>query len=289
MSIRITLVLTLALVLAGSTTLIAQDSRPAHTTLRNPVVIMKTSMGDIELELFQDAAPKTVANFIGLAEGNKEFTDSKTHEKAKRPYYDGLTFHRCIKDFMIQGGCPDGTGSGSPGYKFEDEFNYDILGFDKMMVVGADGRPNPMAGREVQFAVQKIAGELGISSQEQFKERRAEVIGRLQKMSVKDLMLARGYKHNGSLKKTYKPVRGSLAMANAGPNTNGSQFFINVVDTPHLTGRHTVFGKVTKGMDIVDKISKVAVNGQAKPNTPVMIKSIRLKKDTNPRSRPTTR
>jgi cyclophilin family peptidyl-prolyl cis-trans isomerase len=136
-----------------------------------------TSLGPIEIELFDDAAPKTVANFTKLAgEG----------------YYDDLTFHRVIPDFMIQGGCPNGDGRGGPGYSFEDEFN------------------------------------------------------------------------------DHKVVRGALAMANAGPNTNGSQFFIVTADAaPWLDGKHTVFGQVTSGYDVVEAISAVDRDRSDKPQTPV--------------------
>ena len=145
---------------------------------------LHTSEGPIEIELFPEDAPKTVANFTRLAgEG----------------YYDGLIFHRVIPDFMIQGGCPDGTGAGGPGYKFEDEFNQ------------------------------------------------------------------------------HKAVKGSLAMANAGPNTNGSQFFLITADaTPWLDGKHTVFGQVTSGQDVVDRISLVDRDGRDRPLTAVTIDSIDL-------------
>src|SRR5918996_1527674 len=137
---------------------------------------MTTNHGDVVLELFDDDAPETVANFRRLAEDG---------------YYDGLIFHRVIPDFMIQGGCPQGTGTGGPGYQFEDEIN------------------------------------------------------------------------------EHKIERGALAMANAGPNTNGSQFFIVTTDAaPWLDGKHTVFGKVTSGQDIVDRISMVDRDGRDRPLTP---------------------
>ena len=143
-----------------------------------------TSEGAIEIELFPEDAPKTVANFTKLAgEG----------------FYDGLIFHRVIPDFMIQGGCPEGTGTGGPGYKFEDEFN------------------------------------------------------------------------------DHKVVKGALAMANSGPNTNGSQFFIVTAEaTPWLDGKHTVFGQVVNGQDVVDRISLVDRDGRDRPTTPVTIDRIEL-------------
>ncbi len=140
----------------------------------------KTSLGEIVVKLLAEKAPKTVANFVELAEGTREWTDPRTRQKVKTPLYDGTVFHRVIPDFMIQGGDPLGTGTGGPGYRFEDE-------------IGPDNRFN-------------------------------------------------------------RP--GLLAMANAGPNTNGSQFFITEVPTPHLDRGHTIFGEVVKGGELVPKIAR---------------------------------
>jgi peptidyl-prolyl cis-trans isomerase A (cyclophilin A) len=140
----------------------------------------KTDKGDIVVRLFEKEAPKTVANFVSLATGSKEWTDPRTGQKSKARLYDGTKFHRVIPNFMIQGGDPLGTGTGDPGYRFEDEFQ--------------------------------------------------------------------------SGKKFDKP--GLLAMANAGPNTNGSQFFITEVPTPHLNNRHTIFGEVVKGFELVPQIAR---------------------------------
>ncbi len=162
--------------------------------------IFETSEGTFKIKLFADKAPKTVENFVGLAEGTKEFTDPKTDKKVKRPFYDGLIFHRVIPNFMVQGGCPLGTGTGGPGYKFEDE-------------------------------------------------------------------IAKDLKHNKA---------GKLSMANAGPNTNGSQFFITVAATPWLDGKHAIFGEVSEGYDLVEKISKVKTAGMDKPAVPITIKSVKI-------------
>ena len=162
--------------------------------------IFDTTLGEFTCRLFADKAPETVANFRGLAEGTKEFVDSKTGARVKRRYYDGLTFHRVIPKFMIQGGCPEGTGTGGPGYQFGDEFASDLT-FD---------RP------------------------------------------------------------------GKLAMANAGPNTNGSQFFITAAATTWLNGRHTIFGEVVKGQDVVDKISNVPRDGSDRPRTPVVMNAVKI-------------
>ena len=143
---------------------------------------MKTTQGDITIELFDADAPKTVENFKKLAADG---------------FYDGLTFHRIIKDFMIQGGCPLGTGTGGPGYSFEDEFN------------------------------------------------------------------------------DHKVVRGALAMANSGPNTNGSQFFIVTIDAaPWLDGKHTVFGEVSEGMDVVDALEGLPTDARDRPREDAKIEKL---------------
>lgn len=162
--------------------------------------VMETSEGAITLELFEKEAPKTVANFVELAEGKKEWADPKTGQKVKKPFYDGLIFHRVIPGFMIQGGDPMGNGMGGPGYQFADEFVPSIK-FDKP---------------------------------------------------------------------------GRLAMANSGPNTNGSQFFITDGLTEWLHMRHTIFGQVTEGQDIVHKIANLPRNPMDRPKTDVVIKKLRI-------------
>jgi len=176
--------------------LTASASAEEKKTESGLYAVLETTQGSMTVRLFEKEAPKTVANFVGLAEGTKPFTDPKTGTKVTRPFYDGLIFHRVIPGFMIQGGDPRGTGSGDPGYKFEDEF-VTSLKFDQA---------------------------------------------------------------------------GKLAMANSGPNTNGSQFFITDGLTPHLNMRHTIFGQVTEGLDVVRKIANVPTGPQDRPVTPVIMK-----------------
>ncbi len=160
----------------------------------------QTNHGAFVARLFPEQAPETVANFTGLASGQKEFVDPKTRQKARRPFYDGLQFHRVIPDFMIQGGDPLGTGTGGPGYQFQDEFHPDLR-----------------------------HGEAGM-----------------------------------------------LSMANAGPNTNGSQFFVTVAPTPWLDNRHTVFGQVVEGLDVVKRISEAPRDRQDRPKQPVTIEKLTI-------------
>jgi peptidyl-prolyl cis-trans isomerase A (cyclophilin A) len=172
-------------------------SRPAGT-----YAIFETSQGNIVIRLLEKEAPKTVENFVGLAEGTKEFTNEKTGKKEKRNFYDGLSFHRVIPQFMIQGGCPEGTGRGGPGYKFADEFHSSL-------------------------------------------------------------------KHS---------TAGKLSMANSGPGTNGSQFFITVAATPWLDNKHTIFGEVVEGQDVADKISNAPRDGSDRPRTPITLNKVRIER-----------
>ena len=276
------LILVISMVLLNSVDSRAEKGEKVAS--KNPVYIIKTSMGDIQVELFADKAPETVKNFIGLAEGTEEFTDPKTGQKTKRPFYDGLIFHRVIKDFMIQGGCPLGNGTGGPGYKFKDEIDAKALGLDEMMAMNKTKGPHPYLMIKNKEDYQRniltpLFDKMKINSQEELNQRKEELEKILSSMTVKDALENMGYEYSekGS---PYPPERGCLAMANSGPNTNGSQFFINLVDTDWLIGRHTVFGKVVNGMDLVDKIGSVKVGNGSKPVEDITIISIKKKAGT---------
>src|SRR4051812_26629287 len=170
------------------------------TVAEDIYVTLSTSLGDVRMQLFPNHAPKTVANFVELAEGTREWVDPRTGQRDKTPLYDGTIFHRVIDGFMIQGGDPLGTGTGGPGYRFNDEIH-----------------------PELQFS---------------------------------------------------KPYL--LAMANAGPGTNGSQFFITVAATPWLNTKHTIFGEVADqaSRDVVDAIAKTPVGAMDRPREEVVINAI---------------
>jgi peptidyl-prolyl cis-trans isomerase A (cyclophilin A) len=163
---------------------------------------LKTSKGDIRVVLYPDTAPKTVANFVGLATGERAWTDPATNERQERPLYDGTIFHRVIPQFMIQGGDPLGSGRGGPGYSFEDE---------------VDGP----------------------------------------------------YRFDGP---------GYLAMANSGPDTNGSQFFITEVATPWLDGKHTIFGKVVEGIEVVQAIMRSDRDQRDRPLDDIVVERIEIER-----------
>ncbi|TGJ99296.1 peptidylprolyl isomerase [Leptospira semungkisensis] len=209
--------------------------------------VLQTSQGDMVFELFDKDAPYTVQNFIDLAQGEKEFT-LRNGQPQKRPFYDGLTFHRVIENFMIQGGCPYGDGSGTPGYKFADEINARSLGLDKQKI--------GQVPYYMSYLQRYVTQELGIRSQKEFEDRKEELESNFEKakgLSVMEVLYRLGYRYN-EVVNSHKAIKGALAMANAGPNTNGSQFFVNQVDTPHLDGLHTVFGQIISGSDVIDKI-----------------------------------
>lgn len=168
----------------------------------SPTATLKTSEGDIVVRLFPDVAPQTVANFVELAQGGREWLDPRTGQKTSDPLYDGTVFHRVIAGFMIQGGDPLGTGTGGPGYNFGDEVSPDVR-FDRPYL---------------------------------------------------------------------------LAMANAGPGTNGSQFFITVAPTPHLNQRHTIFGEVADApsREVVDRIAKTPTARGDRPSTDVVISQVEV-------------
>jgi len=253
-----------------------------------PGVVIETSAGTIEAELWPAAAPKTVKTFIALAEGKVAWMDIPAREIRETPFFDGLTFHRIIDGFMLQGGCPNGNGSGSPGFMFEDEINADGLGLDKAKLFPNGPEANPhdailgLLFGKPQMEQQRIFHDmvtrpllrkLGIPTTEANK-RASEWQPKMLDLTLKQVYENQGYVFDDALEA--KPMaKYTLAMANSGPNTNGSQFFINLVPNPYLNGKHTVFGKVTKGFEIVDKLGKVQVGPGNQPVVPVKILKIR--------------
>src|SRR5436190_2193513 len=181
---------------------IARPNRQGAQRLTTTYAQFSTSEGSFTVRLFDEQAPRTVENFVGLAEGTKEWSDPRTNQKVRKPYYDGTIFHRIIDGFMIQGGDPLGQGIGGPGYNFADEFHPKL-------------------------------------------------------------------RHNKA---------GMLSMANRGPNTNGGQFFITLAPTPHLDDRHSVFGEVVEGMDVVSKIGRTATGDRDRPTKDIVIQRVTIER-----------
>jgi len=183
-----------------------------------------------------------------------------------------------IKDFMIQGGCPKGDGTGDAGYKFSDEINAKSLGLDTAKVLdGNSAHPVMQLRNREDFqrnVVMPLFEKMGITSQEDLDKRSEEVQKKIESLTVKEALENLGYAFEEG-HASHAPMKGSLAMANAGPNTQGSQFFVNLVDTPWLTGRHTVFGEVIGGMDVVEAIGGVKADQDGRPIADVKILSIR--------------
>lgn len=173
------------------------ESIPGDGTLH---ARLETTLGTFVVRLFEDKVPNTVANFVGLATGAKEWKDPRTGQPGSGPYYDGTIFHRVIPRFMIQGGDPTGTGTGGPGYRFADEFHPEL-------------------------------------------------------------------RHN-------RP--GLLSMANAGPNTNGSQFFITEVPTPHLDNRHSIFGEVIEGIELIATVTGQPRNQRDRPFEDIVLQKVSI-------------
>ena len=194
-AVHIALLAGLALLLSAGLATAGEKEKPVAEPL---YATLKTNMGVIVIRLFDDKAPKTVENFVGLATGTKEWTDPRSGQKVKQPLYNGTILHRVIPGFMIQGGDPLGRGTGGPGYRFADEFHPEL-------------------------------------------------------------------RHNKA---------GILSMANAGPNTNGSQFFITLAPTPHLDNRHSVFGEVVQGQEVVVAIGNAPRGANDRPVKDAVVQEV---------------
>jgi cyclophilin family peptidyl-prolyl cis-trans isomerase len=255
-----------------STTLEMEDTS-------NPLMLIQTTRGDLAVELFTRDAPQTVDSFLGLAEGLKPFIDPRSGAEVTRPFYDGLQFHRVINRFMIQGGSPTGQSDGGPGFSLADEINADSLGLGLMPVLDEDGYPAEVLGIRDQQNFQRrvllpLYRAMNIDSEETLKTRFNAVDQRLRALTVKALYELQGYRYSERFQ-SRAPLRGVIAMANSGPNTAGSQFFITLADAPWLTGQYTVFGKVRAGMEVVESISLMPVDADKRPLEPVTILLIR--------------
>ena len=256
----------------------SEGAKKADNGKSRPVVKIETSEGAIVVELFSDLAPVTVENFIGLAKGDKEFSDPRSGSKVKRPFYDGLIFHRVIPDFMIQGGCPKGDGTGGPGYQFADEC-YDASGAEKITGKIATEEDALMVFQNIIVPYFRSTKTPDPELVAIVNECQAQQTGNpIMKHDVEYYQKKTGQSkplfRQGKLKAAIE--YGTICMANSGPDTNGSQFFIvtKKEGCSWLNGKHTVFGKVISGMDVAEKIQNVARGPNDRPKKDVVIKQI---------------
>ncbi len=245
----------------------------------NPLMLMKTSRGDVFLELFQDAAPNNVANFIGLAEAEVPLLNPTTGETVYANYYDGLTFHRVLSGYLVQAGRQTHPERGLPARQLADEINASQLGLNQIKVLDIGLKPHPWLNiaDKLEFEQQVLAplyGRLNINNLVELSAREQEVMTQLRNLSLQQAFENLGYRFNNNLP-SRRPVRGSLILANSGPNTNSAEFFIPILDAPWLTGTHTVIGKVVAGMEVVDRIHIQSAGRLASPLATTTIYEIR--------------
>jgi peptidyl-prolyl cis-trans isomerase A (cyclophilin A) len=246
---------------------------------QNPLMLINTSQGKIYLELFPEEAPKNIANFIALAEGEREFASSFSEDSYKTPYYDGMRFHRVIPGFIIQAGTPRYNPLGEQLKPLADEINADFLGLDKIPAINADGSFADMLNIENRSdfqteILQPFYDRKNTTNISAVLEKQYQILDELQELSVKSVYENQGYRYNSSLS-SRAISRGIVALANSGPNSNGSEFFISLTDAPWLTGKHTVIGKVVEGEAVMDDIGTTEIDATQFSPISTLIFSIR--------------
>lgn len=275
----VSMILPLSMVLLGAGNAPGETAVPKE---KGTYAVISTSKGTLVIRLFQDKTPLTVNNFAGLAEGRREWTDPATGRKVKKPFYNNLVFHRVIRDFMIQGGCPLGNGTGGPGYQFEDEC-YE-RGEEVRGKIGDEATAYLVWTKLIVPHLRQHRGESpssvisalsrDVASQNSGKPLLGQTVEKLKKETGSKTPLYR----QGKL--IHEVAYGALCMANAGPDSNGSQFFIVTKKDgcSWLNGKHTVFGTVVSGMEAAHAIEGVKKNAQDRPLEDVKIQSVEIRR-----------
>ena len=246
---------------------------------QNPLVRISTSQGEIYLELFPAEAPRNVENFIALAEGEKEFTNPDTDELVQARYYNGMRFHRVVPGFIIQAGSPAFNPLGLQVNLLDDEINADALGLDQISALNADGSFADVLNIESKPDFHKeiltpLYSQRNITDVEAVLSRQYQVLEALQDLSVKSVYENQGYRYDDSLE-SRGIVRGTVALANSGPDSNGPEFFISLTDAKRLTGKYTVIGKVVEGLEVMDSIGGTAIDPDQFSRLSTLIYSVR--------------
>ena len=256
-----------------STALVAMEDS------QNPLIRISTSKGEMYLELYPLEAPNNVENFIALAEGEKEFTNLKTGEPIQSRYYNGMRFHRVVPGFIIQAGSPANNPLGLQVNLLDDEINANALGLDQILALNPDGSFADVLNIESkpdfhEEILTPLYSQRNITDVEAALSRQYQVLETLQELSVKSVYENQGYRYDDSLES--RPIeRGTVALANSGPDSNGSEFFISLTAAEWLWGKYTVIGKVVEGQEVMDSIGNTAIDPGQFSSLSTLIYSVR--------------
>lgn len=258
-------VLIASLTLVFSTVVLA-DAQSAIAQMEdqtNPLVELSTSKGTIYLELYAEEAPENVSQILALMAGEVELVDEATNTPFKPRYYDGMIFHRSVPGFLIQTGSPYLSPVGAPKRLLQDEINASALGLASENVLAPDASTNPRLNlvSEEDFKTHVLLPlykELDITNGPDVLNRQDTILNRLTNMTIKELYELQGYRYVED-RFSHSNLKGTVALANTGPNTNGPEFFINLADSPRLDGKHTVIGSVVEGLDVAETIGSIEI------------------------------
>ncbi len=264
MKLSLTFALIASLLTMSQTRADAISAEAAMEDPANPLILLSTSTGDIYIELLPNEAPNNVENFLALAQGEVEFIDPNSNARFQPRYFDGMQFHRVVPDFVIQAGSPFFNPLGPPNVLIDDEINANSLGLDRLQVMDELGNFNPILniGSEEEFhevLIKPLFARLNIETEAEMRERQYEVLEILQGLTVKQAYENQGFRYSESAS-TRGITRGVMALANAGPNQNGPEFFIALQDSPWLNGKHTVIGRIVEGIETADAIGNSEVD-----------------------------
>ena len=242
----------------------AESAQAAMEDPTNPLLLLSTSTGDIYIELLPREAPNNVENFLALAHGEIEFVDPNSNVSFQPRYFDGMQFHRVIPGFVIQAGSPYHNPLGHPDNLLRDEINADSLGLNQQAVLDSEGNFNPLLNIKSKMEFHEVLlkplyADMGIESEAEMLDRQFEVFNRLSELTIKQAYENQGYRFSNDVA-TRGINRGIVALANAGPNQNGPEFFIALADAHWLAGKHTVIGKVIEGIETADAIGNTEVD-----------------------------
>lgn len=246
---------------------------------QNPLVLISTSQGEIYVELFPNEAPNNVSNFLALAEGEMAFSNPDTGESFQSRYYNGMRFNRVVPGFVIQAGSPARNALGLQVELLDDEINADALGLDQIPAMNVDGSFADALNIETKSdffeeILTPLYARRNINDVEAALARENQTLEEIRRLSVKTVYENQGYRYDATLQS--RPIlRGTVALANSGPDSNGPEFFISLADAPTLTGKYTVIGKLVEGQQVMDRIGATAIDPAQFSSLSTLIYSVR--------------